>query len=199
VIRFVLSLWFVVLNANANAAELGVGVGVGVPWQGSNLSMSGSLTLALETGVEGLSVVTDVSAYQVVTSESVVMNDPIGGPVEIQVGYQTSVLPFSFGPQYSWNFSPRVEGLAMLGAVVGTAKRTGGQETLSRGYGIGFLGRVGASIPYEKVCLLGSLDLMRLGMSVGGEDLFGNEIHEQLGAIRAVVTVVMPLGGGEIE
>jgi hypothetical protein len=36
-------------------------------------------------------------------------------------------------------------------------------------------------------------------MSVGGEDLFGNEIHEQLGAIRAVVTVVMPLGGGEIE
>jgi hypothetical protein len=199
VIRFVLPLWFIMLNANANAADLGVGVGVGVPWQGSNLSMTGSLTLAQETRVEGLSVVTDVSAYQVITRESFIINDPIGGPAEVEVGYQTAVLPVSFGPQYSWNISPRVEGLAMLGAVVGTAKRTGGQETLSRGYGIGFLGRVGASIPYEKVRLVGSLDLMRLGMYVGGEDLLGNEIHEQLGAIRAVVTVVMPLGGGEIE
>jgi hypothetical protein len=197
VIGILLPLWLFALNANA--ADFGVGVGAGVPWQGSNLSVVGTLMYAHETGVDGLSVATELSAYQVITRESVVMNDPIGGPTTVEVGFQTAVLPLSVGPQYAWDFSPRLKGLAMLGGVVGTAKRTGGEETLSRGYGFGFLSRIGVSIPYQKVRLLGSLDLMRLQVPVGGKDLSGDEIDEQLGAIRGFLTVVMPLGGGGIE
>jgi len=183
----------------ADAAEVGVGVGIGVPWQGSNLPVVGSVLYTQHTGLAGLSVAVDLSAYQLITNESVVINDPIGGPATVDIGYQTAILPLSVGPQYAWHVSSKIKMLAMGGVVAGTAKRTGGNQILTRGYGYGFMGRVGASVPYDKIRLQGSLDLTRLRVPVGGKDLSGNEINEQLGAVRGVLTVVMPLGGGDID